>query len=174
MGPQGFKKMDKRHFHVNDVADVIEWFAYRESRDQEALRVIKSLRNGYNTQKSMIKSFQQRDKVLADRALAAGQDPLGAGTPGVLESVEQPSESAQDEAIISELQELIDTEREEALEKEEVERTDENGDVDTAEYSIFFVKGTPRFKKGSVMVKAIDVPEAVKETLLKEANGGEG
>lgn len=173
MGPQGFKKMDKRHFHVKDVADVIEWFTYRASRDEQALKVIKTLRNSHNTQTSMIKSYQRRDKVERERQSLETESPLDTGAPGSLQSVSQPSESAKDEAILSELQEVLDDENEVRKAEEEVERTDEDGKVDTSEYSVFYVKGTPRFKKGNIMVKAVDVPELVKAALLAENDGGE-
>lgn len=173
MGPQGFKKMDKRHFHVKDVADVIEWFAYRASRDEEALKVIKTLRNSHNTQSSMIKGYQRKEKADRERYNLDIETPLASGAPGELQSVDQPSKAAQDEAILSELQELLDDENEVRKAKEEVELTDEHGKVDASEYSVFYVKDSPRFKKGNVMVKAIDVPEAVKAALLAEKPGGE-
>ena len=173
MGPKGFKDMDKRHYHVKDVGDVIEWFAYRASRDEQALKVIKSLRNSYNMALSTNKAYMRKEQINNERSAAQAEAPLAAGAPGDLQSLSQPTEAAKDEAIISELQEVLDQEREAKLQEETVERTDEEGDVDTKEYSVFFVKGTPRFKKGNVMVKAIDVPEAVREKLLAEKAGGE-
>lgn len=168
MGPQGFKKMDKRHYHVKDIGDVIEWYAYRESRDQEALKVIKSLRNSHNTQASMIKSYQMRDARNAERAQAMSDTPLDSGAPGTLGTVNQPTESAQDEAIISELKEVLDTEKEVAREVEGEQAMTETGDVDTGEYSVFYVKDSPRFKKGNIMVKSADVPEQIREALTAE------
>lgn len=173
MGPQGFKNMDKRHYHVKDIQDVIEWFAYRASRDEQALKVIKSLRNSHNTQASMIKAYQRRDSINAERALGQSETPLQSGEAGTLGTVGEPTESAQDEAILSELQEVLDTEREVEKEEETVAATNEDGDVDAGEYSVFYVKGTPRFKKANIMVKAADVPDAIKEKLLAENPGGE-
>lgn len=173
MGPRGFKDMDKRHYHIKDVADVIEWFTYRASRDEQALKVIKSLRNSLNTQKSMVKAYERKEKLASERGLAMSQDPIPAGAPGTLESIEHKSAAAQDASILSELQEVLDSERDQKQAEETEKATSEDGDVDTGEYSVFFVKDSPRFKKGNVLVKTLDVPEAIREKLVKDKVGGE-
>ena len=173
MGPQGFKKLDKRHFHVKDMADVIEWFEYRASRDAEALKVIKSMRNGYNTQKSIIKSYQDRDQRNRNQLVSESEERLAPGVAGNLETVNEPSKEAQDEAILSELQEQLDVEKAEALARKSETALDEDGNVDTGEYSVFYVKDSPRFKKGNIMVKAADVPESIRDALTAEKSGGE-
>lgn len=173
MGPVGFKNLDKRHYHVKDVADVIEWFAYRASRDEQALKVIKTLRNSHNTQSSMIRSYQMRDANAAKMEVASSETPLRANQPGKLEEVEAVSKAAQDEALLSELKEVVAAEKAEAVAAEEQELTSEDGDVDTSGYSVFYIKGNPRFKKGNLMVKAVDVPEAVRAKLTAEKTVGE-
>ena len=162
MGPARFKDFDKRRYHVKDMTDVIEWFEYRRTRDEEALKVIKSMRNSHSLQKSVIKSYENQRAAIAERPTEA-EESLSPGEPGTLQSESNEPTAVQDERILDELREVLD-EKERAL-----NQVDEVTDEDLSNYAIFFVKGTPRYRKDHKMVKTADVPEAIREVLLKSA-----
>lgn len=56
---QPFKEFDKRRFHIRDIDDVLDWLTYQASKNEEAVRVVRNMRNRLAITESSLNSLQR-------------------------------------------------------------------------------------------------------------------
>lgn len=56
---QPFKEFDKRRFHIRDIDDVLDWLTYQASKNEEAVRVVRTMRNRLAITESSLSSLQR-------------------------------------------------------------------------------------------------------------------
>lgn len=56
---QPFKEYDKRRFHIRDIDDVLDWLAYQAAKNEEAVRVVRAMRNRLAITESSLNSLQK-------------------------------------------------------------------------------------------------------------------
>lgn len=56
---QPFKEYDKRRFHIRDIDDVLDWLTYQASKNEEAVRVVRTVRNRLAITESSLNSLQK-------------------------------------------------------------------------------------------------------------------
>ena len=55
---QPFKEYDKRRFHIRDIDDVLDWLTYQAAKNEEAVRVVRTMRNRLAITESSLNSLQ--------------------------------------------------------------------------------------------------------------------
>lgn len=164
MGPQNMRDIDRRRFHVRDVKDVIAWFEYRLSRDEQALNVIKKLRNSEAALRSTVNSMQrQRERDMAQSNLVKT---IADGAPGDLQDLgEVKSVNQENVEILEELQAVIEHEAKEDQKTEEADEIDE-GELEN--YRYFKVGNGYRYMYNNKLIAKSKVPSAVLGALLEQ------
>lgn len=165
MGPQNFRNFDKRKFHIKDVADVLDWLDFVGTRNEEARKVVMQLRNSEALQKSIVANQQrQMEKGIVNRV--SEPSTVQGSEPGAVQTTSDiPSDTAEDETILSELRETIEAEN---LADQETEEADEVDQEQLAKFSYYEVKlGQYRYRYENKLVKAVDVPPAIMAVLVK-------
>lgn len=101
---QPFKEYDKRRFHIRDIDDVLDWLTYQAAKNEEAVRVVRTMRNRLAITESSLNSLQ---KDLDEKNRTTNVVPTHGGEI----KIEEVSLSGQEKtAIVEELKRAIEEE----------------------------------------------------------------